>query len=126
MTSDTDNIKYPQLFNLVKAILSLSHGNVSVESGFSINKVVLDAHGKSLKENAIDDLRLVKDYLVRCNSYLNVSITKLILKSVKDFCDKYNIELEEQRKLELKLKAELNKVKKIAAKETEDANKNKW
>ena len=63
--------------------------------------------------------------MVRCNSYLNVSVTKLILKSVKDFCDKYNIELEEQRKLELKLKAELNKVKKIAAKETEDANKNK-
>ena len=87
---------------------------------------MLDAHGKSLKENAIEDLRLVKDYLVRCNSYLNVSITKLILKPVKDFCDKYNIELEEQRKLELKLKAELNKVKKIAAKETEDANKNKW
>ena len=119
---------------------------------------MLDAHNKSLKENAIetlthfclllliynprkqktfrlsdvfrgyrqatpgcDRLRLVKDYLIRCNRYLNVSITKLLLKYVKDSYDKYNIELEEQRKLELKLKAEQNKIKEIVAKEAEDA-----
>ena len=37
----------------------------------------------------------------------------LLLKSVKDSYDECNIELEEQRKLELKLKAEQNKVKKL-------------
>ena len=41
------NVKYPHLFNLVKAKLSLSHGNISAESGFFINKTVLDAHRKS-------------------------------------------------------------------------------
>ena len=50
-----------------------------------------------------------------------MSITKLLLKYVKDSYDKYNIELEEQRKLELKLKAEQNKIKEIVAKEAEDA-----
>lgn len=44
---------------------------------------------------------------------LFVPVTKLLLKSVRDSYDIYNIDLEEQRKLELKLKAEQNKVKKI-------------
>ena len=49
-----------------------------------------------------------------------MSFAKLLLKPVKDSYDKYNIELEEQRKLELKLKAEQNKIKEIVAKEAED------
>ena len=44
---------------------------------------------------------------------LFVPVTKLLLKSVRDSYDIYNIDLEEQRKLELKLKAEQNKLKKI-------------
>ena len=43
-------------------------------------------------------------------------ITKLLLKSVKYSDDIYNIELEEQGKLELKLKVEQNKVKKLQPK----------
>ena len=61
--------------------------------------------------------------MIRCNGYLNVLIAKLFLKSVKKSYDKCNIELEEQRKLELKLKVEQNKAKEIAAKEAEDAEK---
>ena len=83
MTNDTGNINYSQLFNLVKAILSLSHGYVSAESGFSVNKAVLNAHGKSLKEKTIEVSKLVKDYLMRCNGYVNVLVTELLLKSVK-------------------------------------------
>ena len=51
-----------------------------------------------------------------------VPVTKLLLKSVRDSYDIYNIDLEEQRKLELKLKAEQSK--KNSAKETRDAKKN--
>ena len=47
LTSNTRNIKHSQLFNLVQVIFSLIYGNVSAESGFSINKVLLDAHKKS-------------------------------------------------------------------------------
>ena len=40
---------------------------------------------------------------------------------------KYSIELEEQRKLELKLKAEQNKVREIAVKDTKvQCEKNNW
>ena len=53
---------------------------------------------------------------------LFVPVTKLLLKSVRDSYDIYNIDPEEQRKLELKLKAEQSK--KNSAKETRDAKKN--
>ena len=55
---------------------------------------------------------------------LFVPVTKLLLKSVRDSYDIYNIDLEEQRKLELKLKAEQNKVKKIQPRRLEMRKKN--
>ena len=63
---------------------------------------MLDVHGKSLKENTIKALKLVKEYLIGWNGYLDVPIIKQLLKSVKNSYDKYDIELEKQRKLELK------------------------
>ena len=47
-------------------------------------------------------------------------IRKLLVRSAKDSYGNYNIELKEQRKLELMLKAEQNKVKEIAAKEAKN------
>ena len=55
--------KYPQLFSLAKSILSLSHGNVVPERGFSINKYMLSIHGNSIQGDTITSLRLVKDQL---------------------------------------------------------------
>ena len=60
MLNESGNLKYPQLFQLVKVVLSLSHGNSVPERGFSINKILLDAHGTSLKEDTITALRLGK------------------------------------------------------------------
>ena len=56
-------------------------------------------------------------WLFKCTCY------RTIIKICKDSYKKYNIELEQQRKLELKLKPEQNKVKEIATKEAEDAEK---
>ena len=52
--------KYPQLFSLAKSILSLSHGNVVPERGFSINKYMLSIHGNSIQGDTITSLRLLK------------------------------------------------------------------
>ena len=43
----------PQFFSLVKAVLSLSHGNASSESGSSRNKSVLDTQENSVGEEGI-------------------------------------------------------------------------
>ena len=47
------NLKYPQLFQLAKAVLSLSHGNSAPERGLSIKKILLDAHGTSMREDTL-------------------------------------------------------------------------
>ena len=60
--------KYPQLFALVKCVLSLSHGNSVPESGFSINKSMLEVHGHSLGEDMLEALRVVKDTIVNSGS----------------------------------------------------------
>ena len=43
--------KHPQLVALIKWILSLSHGNSTPEKGFSRNKLILEVHGYSMRED---------------------------------------------------------------------------
>ena len=55
--NESDNLKYPPLFQWAKAVLSLSHGNSAPASGLSINKILLDAHSTSMGEDTISALR---------------------------------------------------------------------
>ena len=57
MMNDDGNLKYPQLFALPKAVLSISHGNVVPERGFSLNKYMLSIHGNNLEDENIVSLR---------------------------------------------------------------------
>ena len=84
----------------MKSVLSLSHGNVAPESGFSINKAILYVHGSSLKEKTIEALRLVKDYLVKSKGCLNVTITKQMISS--SAYAKYKLDLEAEKEMERK------------------------
>ena len=76
-------MKYPQLLALVKAVLSLTHGNSVPERGFSINKIMLDAHGTTIYEDTIVALRLVKGELNRVNGVMNFKITSELLADAK-------------------------------------------
>ena len=91
--------KYPQLFALVKCVLSLSHVNSAPESGFSINKSMLEVHGHSLGEDTLEALRVVKDAIVNSGSVLNIPITHMLIMSVKNSYQKYQADLEAKRKL---------------------------
>ena len=118
--------KYPQLFILMKSVLSLSHGNVAPEIGFSINKAILDVHGSSLKEKTIKALRLVKDYLVKSKECLNVTITKQMISSVKSAYAKYKLDLEAEKEMERKQReAQIKEKEKAAQHVTDNANKKK-
>ena len=64
ITGTDGKIKYPQLFALVKCMLSLSHGNAVPERGFSINKKLIDAHGATIYEDTIQAHRFGKNYFV--------------------------------------------------------------
>ena len=76
-------MKYPQLFRLVKCVLSISHGNSVPERGFSINKHLLSLHGSSIKDETIVALRMVNDYILSVGSITKVSVNKQLLLSVK-------------------------------------------
>lgn len=91
--------KYPQLFSLVKCVLSLSHGNSAPERGFSINKTVLDSHGYCMKEKTIEALRFVKDELFRIGGVLKFNISQDLLMEVKGAHSKYVADLEEEKSL---------------------------
>ena len=82
------SFKYPQLFSLVKCILSLSHGNSTPERGFSINKL-LDAHGYTIYEDTIVGLRTVKDELNRVGDVLKFNIDRDLIREVKSSYTKY-------------------------------------
>lgn len=56
--------KYPLLSKLVKALLSLPHGNADCERGFSVNKRLLEGRAP-LTIESVSGLRQVKTYLQR-------------------------------------------------------------
>ena len=91
--------KYPQLFALVKCVLSFSHGNSAPESGFSINKSMLEVYGQSIGEDTLEALRVVKDAIVNSGSVINIPITHTLIMSIKNFYQKYQADLEAKKKL---------------------------
>ena len=65
------------------SVLSISHGNSVPESGFSINKDILDIYGHSLKKDTTEALGVVKDAILHHPSLLDVPIKKEMHRSVK-------------------------------------------
>ena len=53
--------KYPTLGKLVKAVLTLSHGQAHVERGFSLNKIFVTTSRSCLNERSINGLRTMQD-----------------------------------------------------------------
>jgi len=73
--------KYKEFAATVKIILTLSHGQASVERGFSQNKTVLS---QNLKEHSIISRRLVKDHMLSNDLKPHtVEITNEMLLNVK-------------------------------------------
>ena len=82
-------VKLPILSAFMKLVLSASHGNSALESGFSINKHIVDIHGHSLKENTIEALKVVKDAILRYPSLLDIPVTEEMLQIVKASRQRY-------------------------------------
>ena len=59
------------------------HANAAPESGFSLNKAILAAHGNSLEENTLVSLRIVKDAIRNANGFLQFEIDKALIVSVR-------------------------------------------
>lgn len=105
MKDSFGNPKFKILTKLVKALLSLAHGNAECERGFSLNKNLLD-NRSSLSIESINGLRQMKSHIKRIGGLENLKIEKEILQSVKDAGQKYRQRIQtsqniQKRKLEL-------------------------
>ena len=82
---------------LVKSVLALSHGNSGTESGFSINKQVLEVHGNSLDDDTLVAIRRVKHALVKEGGATGFELTSSLRTSVKQSWQRYQNDLLRKR-----------------------------
>lgn len=86
---------FGRLWGVVQLLLTLSHGQASVERGFSINKGLLV---DNLSENSICAQRVVFDYVQSCGGLLNVPITREVIVAAQSGRMKYKQYLENMKK----------------------------
>ena len=92
-------MKYNTIAKLSLCVLLLPHGNADPERGFSLNKNVLAVHGFSIKEETLEAIRMVKDFIIRNNGVMNIEISKDLIEHCKVSYTRYQCCLNEQRKI---------------------------
>ena len=85
---------YSELWEFCKKLLLLSHGQTTVERGFSINKEVETCN---MHEETMVTQRLICDYVTVCGGVLKVPITKELLSSVASARSRYRMYLDEEK-----------------------------
>lgn len=106
---------HPDLLKFCQSALLLSHGQATVERGFSVNKEVETCN---LHEESLEALRLICDKVNVCGGVLNVPLSKELLASAGSSRSQYRLHLESERKKRESATQELKR--KTAEKELED------
>ncbi|KAL1476946.1 hypothetical protein MTO96_036125 [Rhipicephalus appendiculatus] len=88
---------YMHLWKVVRLLLVLSHGQASVERGFSVNRQV---SVENLKEISQVSQRIICDAVSKAGGVMNIAITKELRKSVSAAHSRYLAYLEEMKKCE--------------------------
>ena len=86
--------RYSKLWDIIKKLLMLSHGQAPVERGFSINK---DVSVENLSEHNLIARRIIKDHIQHVGGMDKVLLTKEMLDFVAGARRRYQSHLEEQR-----------------------------
>lgn len=103
----SNDTRYSKLWKVVQKLLLLSHGQASVERGFSINKQI---EADNMYEQTYISLRIVYDNVRSAGGVLNVVITKEMMSYAAGARQRYHAYLDERKK----------------EKETEATRKRKW
>ncbi|KAL7861762.1 hypothetical protein SRHO_G00132030 [Serrasalmus rhombeus] len=105
---------HPDLLRFCLSVLLLSHGQATVERGFSVNKEVESCN---LLDESLEALRLVCDKVIACGGILKVPLTKELLASAATARSQYRLYLYNEQKKE---SATQELKRKEAEKELED------
>lgn len=114
--------KYEDLWSVMKLCFILSHGNASVESGFSVNKHLLV---ENLLEESLVSQRVICDSIKHLGGLRNVTINRSMLTSVRSSRRRYQSYLEKKKEMqseEEKKKIEKRKIE-LQLKELEEKRK---
>ena len=82
---------YKNVWYVIRKLLLISHGQASVERGFSVNKEVMV---DNLSQRSLIAQRVIHDHVRTQGGILNVSITKELLLSAGSAYQKYSMYLE--------------------------------
>lgn len=93
LLSNKDEFRH--LWEVVKLCLLLSHGQASVERGFSINKEMMV---ENLKEHSLIAQRLIHDHVHFVGGLQNIGYTKELLLSASASRQKYQMYLDDERR----------------------------
>ena len=69
----SNSANYGKLWEVLKKLLLLSHGQAAVERGFSINKEISDTN---MQTKTLISRRIVKDHIKKVGGLKNVVISK--------------------------------------------------
>ncbi|KAF4114236.1 hypothetical protein G5714_004459 [Onychostoma macrolepis] len=86
---------YPELWTFCKKLLLLSHGQATVERGFSVNKEV---EADNIQEDTVVAQRMICDYVSVCGGVLKVPLTKEILAAAASARSQYRLHLDQEKR----------------------------
>ena len=87
--------EWADLWELTKKLLLLSHGQASVERGFSINKEI---SVENMTAQTLISQRVIKDHLLNVGGVTKVSLTKELLVSASHARQRYQAHLDEEKR----------------------------
>ena len=103
--------EYARIWEIVQLVLLLSHGQASIERGFSLNKQASDVN---MEKDTLVARRIIKDHVIAIGGVEKLTITKELLKSCRAASSRYKTNLEEKK---AKKKAQVENNKRKAAEE---------
>lgn len=115
----SSRVEYQHLWEVVKLILIISHGQASADRGISINKEMMV---DNLEERSLTAHQVICDHVQSVGGLLNIVYTKELLLSAATAKHKYHMYLDEQRRLKqeeqktLKRKELVDEIAEIKAK----------
>ena len=86
---------YPKVWSVCELALLLSHGQASVERGFSVNKELVI---ESQSEQTLEERRIIKDHIVHVNGVTDVEIARNMVLAARSARAKYAITWPNKRK----------------------------
>ena len=87
--------EWAYLWELTKKLLLLSHGQASVEQGFSINKEI---SVENMTAQMLISQRVIKDHLLNVGGVTKVCLTKELLVSASHARQRYHAHLDEEKR----------------------------